>query len=224
MSEPERQSSATPRFQFSLRTALLLIAFAAVGFSLWISFGQWRENRRLRAELIRMKDRAGEIEVAPGEEHKVHAVRMQTLEPMTWKWNVYIPNGREIHLRAGTKLDKRSFGDSGIEAGNHTITVALRRNHLNEWKLILADVGGNSNYQGPGDWQIGISDELAKRIEGPNYASSSGVTGNAAAEPGIDLELLRYRMELYAENGPVRVANDFLQGPHEGILIWITEK
>jgi hypothetical protein len=119
-------------------------------------------------------------------------------------------------------LDKMSFGGSEIPAGRYTVTIAMRRNHLNEWKLIEVTEGGGPTYHGSGNTQIGISETLAKLLESPNEASSSGVSGNAAAEPGTDLELLRYRMRPVQRGVPI--GQDFLHGAHEGILVWITEK
>jgi hypothetical protein len=77
--------------QFSLRGMLLLTVLAAVGFSLWTSYRQQEENRRLKTEVKQLNAELGKIHIEAGEEHKLHAVVVPTFDEHNWRWRVYIP-------------------------------------------------------------------------------------------------------------------------------------
>jgi hypothetical protein len=97
------------RFQFTLRTALLLFVLAAAGASLFVSYRQHSENQNLRQEITRLRNEVGELTIEPGAENKVHAIAVPVLEARTWKWRVYIPKGAAIWV-ARTIEKRRRLG------------------------------------------------------------------------------------------------------------------
>jgi hypothetical protein len=213
------QISRRSWLQFSLRTILLLIVLAAIGFSVWTSNRRLQENRRLQAEIKRLKGELGELTIEEGQEGKVQAIGIATIEPFTWKWRVYVPKGRTPRLIAGQgkfmmgskNADVGSSSTSWLEAGEQIITVGLRRDHKNDWNWVVQGKSGGSTF--------GVSKELAKLIEDGSYGSSTSSLGNSqkVIEPGTQLELLRHLM--HSNNLPKKPKER-----HEGIVIWIDDR
>lgn len=218
----DHQYDPTPsprRLRFSLRTVLACIAMTAVALSIAVSIRQFQENRRLKADVKRLKDAVGELDIEPGQEHKLHAVRLEPLEDLTWKWNVYIPRDRKFEIRVSSKLEDTLTKFSGtiteLEPGYHLITTALRRNRENRWECVVHKK--NSGWSST--TRQGVSDELAKAIEAGFNSASSGVTENRVVEPGKILELLRLRF--FPSGVPVPL--DATLRPGDGIYVWINE-
>lgn len=71
MKPPTTPPSNRRWLQFSLRTILLLIVVAAIGFSLWTSNQRLKENRRLQTEndalRQRLRSELGELEINDAE-------------------------------------------------------------------------------------------------------------------------------------------------------------
>jgi hypothetical protein len=210
----------TPRrrwLQFSLRGMLLLIVLAAIGFSLWTSNRQRKEIQRLQSEVKRLKNEVGEIVVEEGEEHKLHAVALPTLEDNTWKWRVYVPAGRNFAVTANSGVipptgesQGTSTSKSGLSAGEQTITVVLRPNNEGKWGWIIATGSTTGHLQAPS----------GKKLNGRKSSASNGVVRTTvAAEPGKGIELLRHRM--FFSDDPRKSAG--FDGPGEGILVTIGE-
>lgn len=93
MTQPDPASPPARRrwLQFSLRSMLILMVLAAIGFSLWTSKQRLEDNRRLQGEIKRLKSELGELTIEEGQEGKIHAIGIPALESFTWSWRVYIP-------------------------------------------------------------------------------------------------------------------------------------
>jgi hypothetical protein len=203
--------------QFSLRSMLVLVLLAAIGFSLWTSNRQRKEIRRLQDEVKQLKNEVGDVVVEEGQEHKLHALALPTLEDNTWKWRVYVPAGRYFAVSAESgvippsgKSQATSRSKIGLSAGEQTITVALRRNDEGRWEWIIATGSATGRLQASSD----------KKMSGRNSSSSNGVVRNTVAvEPGTSIDLLRHRM--FSRDDPSTAAG--LDGPGEGILVTIGE-
>ena len=141
--DPESNNPPRRRFQFSLRTALLLIALAAVGISLWVSNRMYKQNEQLRADNIRLRNEVGEINVEEGGEYKLHAIRAPGDASRTWKWRVFVPAGHTFYLNAVLNQIPAA-GDIAmpssqvmIPQGYQTISLELRKNDRNQWQWDL---------------------------------------------------------------------------------------
>ena len=206
--------------QFSLRSMLILVVLAAIGFSLWTSKQRLEDNRRLQAEIKRLKSELGELTIEEGQEGEVHVIGIPAIESFTWKWRVYIPEGRKPRLTASQgkflmtskTADVGSSSTSWLEAGEQIITVGLRRDHKDQWTWIVKRNSGGSTF--------GVSKELAKLIEDGNYGSTTSSVSNSlkVVEPGTQLELLRHQME--SNKGS---STNKPNAPRDGILIWIDD-
>src|SRR4051812_23674389 len=91
------------QLRFSLRGILAAIALVAVGLSLLVSFRTADENKRLRAENTQLRNESAYLPIAPGDENKVHAIKVPTLDSYTWRWRIYAPQGRPISVRVVTQ-------------------------------------------------------------------------------------------------------------------------
>ncbi len=85
------------RPRFSLRNLLLLTTSVAVALAL-------RQTRQrigpMRAEIAQLRTELGYLTI----EHpaKIHALQVQTGDPLTWSWRVYLPPGRTYRIRCAS--------------------------------------------------------------------------------------------------------------------------
>jgi hypothetical protein len=86
----------TPRF--SILTALLLMTI--VGLAI-VATRLWREVDPLRAELGRLRDEVGALSI--DDPAKPCAIEVRTTSDDTWKWRVWIPEGRAYELHVATE-------------------------------------------------------------------------------------------------------------------------
>src|SRR5205085_1203153 len=90
------------------------------------------ENQQLRRE-------AGYLEVTDKE--RIHALQVPTVENMLWKWKVHLPPGRRGTLKVAIhNIPASGFPNAGSISSAPsdepiTITVALRRDHLDHWQV-----------------------------------------------------------------------------------------
>lgn len=151
--------------------------------------------------------------------NKLQAIAIPTFEPMTWKWRVYVPPGRQFSLHSIIRPVSDSNLPTGgnscgpIPAGEHLMTIALRKNESkeNQWQWIVRCGGIEC---GPG-----LEGENAKWIEMPSNfaANAAGQKHLAIVEPGKPLEMLRYRSFPRTQTGGP------LTGVGDGILVWIRD-
>ncbi len=205
----EPEYIALRQFQFSMRTVFVLVVLAAALASLWLSARQHRENLRLHQENTRLRNEVGELTIEPGNENKVHAIAVPELEARTWKWRVYIPDGRPLGLQTSTK----SGGGLGstwsiLSPGEHTIVVALRRDLNNHWEWVVRDAQDG----GVGETRHTASPNVERLVA--NYSANSSGVGHAtrSAQPGADLELLKF--EMTGTNASESIEVTIHDGPH----------
>jgi hypothetical protein len=195
------------QIRFSLRGAFAAIALVAVVLSLWISYRAADENKRLRAENTRLRNESGELTIEPGNEDKVHAIKVATLDAYTWRWRIYAPKGRPIALRIVSErilADGKSYGNGesafGLSPGETLITLGLRRSPKGQWEWVVQE----AHDSGGGETRGGITlnaDNVEPLID-KNTSSASGVyQTTSTAEPGHDLELLGFKMSSASAGG-----------------------
>lgn len=213
------QENSRSRLQFSLRRMLVLVLLVAIVSALWSSNERLSEIPRLESEIKRLKNELGELIIKEGQEEKVHAVSVPQVESLMWKWRIYVPQGRNFYLRlregtfsAGGKLGENTThtASCNLGPGEQTVTVALRKNHKDQWNWIVNRESGAVS--------CGVGQEIIEMIENDNYETITyGVRNKQTAlEPGSNLELLRL-MLLPSPNS--RIATD--AGP--GIVVFVNE-
>lgn len=179
--------------QFSLRAVLLLVAFAAVCISLWISYRERQENRRLRGENKQLRNQLGIITIEDEDKHKVHAIQMPTEEPDLWKWRVYIPRGDTFQTVAKIRGQEEEFASLPLPAGEYVVELALKRDQPDEAPMWQLEGHGKSS-----SWMAGqsVSDKLGAFITqgGFSYGTSGVEESAVCVEPGEEMPLFSYKV------------------------------
>ena len=147
----QRKNLPTSRWKFSLRTMLL------VGTVIVLAVSHLVTTRRLKVttdEVQKLRQEVGYLDVA--DPRRIHAVQVPTLETMTWKWKPHLPPGRQYWLHTSTvDIPATGLPDSGqwrLSSSEETITltVALRKDHLNQWQLVATLRDPRWRCEGPG--------------------------------------------------------------------------
>ncbi len=193
--------------RFSLRGILTAVALAAVAMALWVSYRTADENKRLRAENTRLRNESGQLTIEPGDEQKVHAIKVATLDSYTWRWRVYAPQDRAISLRL---TNESTYGDgkpagsgaSGtrLSPGETLITLGLRRSPKGQWEWVMQETDGAGSGEGRSGITLNAKD--AELLTDNNTSSASGVyQTTTSVDPGSDLELLNLKISTSAGGG-----------------------
>lgn len=198
--------------QFSLRTLLFLMVVAAVAFSWRTAARQRQEIQHLRSEVNRLKDEVGEIVIAEGDENKLHVKEIPAIEPLIWKWRIYVPPERAAQLRwtagsipqTGYDLGPFPIIETSILYGEPVLTVALRRNEDSQWVLIVQE--------GFRKQSLAVSSRFSKMLDEGNSTEFYHEEETLIIENRKGRQLLRFRMVPRGNNRTAR---------EEGVLVWI---
>ena len=201
-----------PRFRFSLRAFLLLLFIASlIGSNLFTSW----QLRHLRQENAEMRKELGRLVVA--DPTKVNLVALPSYEEMLWRWRIYVPKGRALQICTATQdIPDQGFpnhvGATSLQEGEYVLTVAIRKNRLQQWTLTVANPNSSAGFT--------ISDDYAQWLaDNPGWSSSqagSGGTETTAVEEPFTL--LRVRaMEPLPGGGSASSQKPV----GEGVMIWI---
>jgi hypothetical protein len=150
-------------------------------------------TRRLKVatdELQKLRQEVAYLDVA--DPSRIQAVQVPVVESMTWKWKLHLPQGRYWLHTSTLDIPVSDLPDNGqcsFDAPEEpfTMTVALRKDHLGQWQLVVTIPNGTM--------RIGIADDDAGWLTSNAGYSSNGVTQGKTQvfEPGKPLELLRVR-------------------------------
>jgi hypothetical protein len=96
--EPTDKSDAARfhrwRFQFSLRSLFLFILIVAL---ILTSVLMYRRMSNAERELVTLRNIAGYLKI--DDESLFHAINLDSNEPFTWRWRVYLPAGHKYSWR-----------------------------------------------------------------------------------------------------------------------------
>jgi hypothetical protein len=94
------ENRPTGGFRFSIRALLagmVVVALLIHGYLLTARNQRLEvENRRLRDQLMRFRDKAGALTIE--DESQLHAIRIETDNELQWTWRIWIPAGRTYRL------------------------------------------------------------------------------------------------------------------------------
>jgi hypothetical protein len=94
---------AAPRpagVRFSLLTLVLgALLLSSIGLLYW----SHADLRRLQAENAGLKEKAGVLNIA--DPSKVHIVRLPIASDCEWRWNFYVPKGKQAVIRATERVE-----------------------------------------------------------------------------------------------------------------------
>lgn len=200
-----------PGWRFSLRSFLLsLFMVCLIGsnfFTAWELNRAREDNRRLRTEL-------GELVIS--DPRKLHVVTVPTYEDLTYRWRILIPEGQVIRILQATREIPQSgypanFGASYLPEGEYVLTVAVRRDHLGQWRLTATNPQGSVS--------MGIAQEdSAWLVDSPGASTSqAGAQETESFDPGERIVLLRDRTMQRQPDGSASSTPE----PCDGIMIWL---
>jgi hypothetical protein len=170
----------------------------------------YREVGPLRQEVRKLRDEVGHLSIS--DPTKLHAIRVDTSEELTWKWRLWIPEEQGYRLRSYEgEVPKSGYPSSGVtisrlKSGETWIDYRIRSDPKSG-KLCGAmrmpgfRAGGDSH-----DW-----------VQWPRKRSTlDGVTSSTHVfVPGQTVELIRLRVSKDAAS-----AQD-IEDPAAGFMIWL---
>jgi hypothetical protein len=202
---PTRTTSWRPRF--SLLSALLLMT--VVGLAI-VTAQLWWEIGPLRAEVHRLRDEVGVLSI--DDPTKLCAIRVRTAEDYTWKWRIWIPEGRKYALMySGESIPK-----TGIPKANGYTTLSQSGEMWIEYR-IKPEVGTKrwaatlETSQGSvgGASQVWVNWKQRTSSDGGVYDTTK------AFEPDKLTVLARWRVSQTAKS------SDKIEDPSAGFMIWL---
>ncbi len=114
MDEPHSNTRTPWLPRFSLSSALLLMTI--VGLAI-VVVQLWREVGPLRANVRRLRDEVGALSI--DDPTKPCAIRVRTNDEFTWKWRLWIPEGRAYVLKNSNK----NIPKQGLAASHGSIAM-----------------------------------------------------------------------------------------------------
>lgn len=210
------------RVRFSLLNALFLMTCVGMGLALWRT---QTELGPLREEVVRLRNEAGHLTI---EDPKlVHAIQIDTGNPLLWKWKVHLPDTGSFRLktqagelapkgelpskRARNVMSLGAISPQGRGDGPYEVTVTVYRDPEGAPTLRRAFAGISNTRTVP--------EEAYERLTKKSSWSHGGVTRyTQSAKPGQPLVLLRSVMRMRDEMNGTSNA-----GPQRGLAVWIEE-
>ena len=208
-----------PRFRprISLLSALLLMTIA--GLSIVVA-QLWREVGPLRKEVIALRNEVGRLSI--DDRSQIHAIQLRSDEDLTWKWRIWIPEGKivTVHLhagdvpRTGVPMPRNT---TQLASGEQTLVLKMRRDRSGKHWLANLDssVGGGA-----------VGTGIPPNQEWFNWGQSAG-TGDGvglstfAFDPRQKTMILaRHRVAQVSSSTEVEKMN----GPTAGFIIWMDQQ
>jgi hypothetical protein len=219
-----------PRSLFRVQFSLLGFLVATLVVCLAIS--HWNTSRQLTAaqsELRQLRDELGYISI--DDRSKFHAVALDTGEPNTWQWRLFIPKGAKYQWNLACQdIPQRSppakAGMTGVsnepywERDNEVlVTARLREVDHGNWTLSVSSKIGDSRSQ-----MSGATLKIpAERIEWMQSVPSTdgqviGSEGTDVRDPSGPIILLQRRACEKQAGGSYSPS----AGPMPGFMIWLS--
>ena len=213
------------RVRFSLRAFFVVTTIACAALY------HWHISSRLRtaeAELRQLRAETGRLTI--DDESKVHAIAVETAEPNTWRWRLFIPKGHRYSWNVGYRdipMDgaPSTPGVAGFsnepywDRANEVIVDArLAQAELGEWTFSVQPRIGDSSNQ-----MTGASIEIpAAEMSAINENSSFqvGILGDDQTEildPAVPIVLYTKRPMKRSADG----SRGFNDDPTLGLSIWL---
>lgn len=201
--------------RFSLKTLFLVLLFVClVGSNLFTSY-RWKQARE---ENTALRKEVGYLVVE--DPNKLNLVAVKTLDDLTWRWRVHVPEGSRPQIRiSGQEVPFDGFSTSYVATtlppGDYLLTATVRRNHFDEWALTVG-FGNGSNTTSIDQRFVGW---LEKQSGAAGWSTSqAGTSGTEVRAVGERFTLLRVRAMVPSANG---TSASTTAQPSDGVLIWV---
>ena len=230
------QEPAIIRPRFSLLTFLLCATVICLGISHW---NTTRELASAQDELRVLRDEQGQLSI--DDESKFHAVAIESPEPNTWRWRMFVPKGNRYKWNiACEKIPKNSPPSKAGVAGfsqepywetNNTVLVTARLFELEDgnWMLkVTSKIGGRSKDSGreSKNQMSGATLKIPRdKIEWMSKTSSTdgrviGSRGTVVRDPSGPIILLQQRPLEKQPDGRNRSS----ENPMPGFMVWLSKQ
>ena len=169
----------------------------------------WREVRPLRAQLHQLRDETGRLSI--DDPTKTHVIQVRQADDYTWKWRVWIPDGRAYQVKMATQ----NIPATGFPTNTGTIKADQPGEMWIEYRI-----HPNSD----GNWVDKLSTKFARVGGSPqpwvNWSRKKSMSEGASyhghvAEPGEKILLSRFRVSQKATNSTK------IEDPSAGFMIWL---
>jgi hypothetical protein len=208
------------RFQFSLRSLLLFFLFFALLLTSIVMY--WRLSQSEK-EVKKIRDIAGYLKIE--DENLFYALALESHEPWTWRWRVYLPAGYKYswniavyNIRASGFPSDNCCSTDGSPRKKETeaiVILSLRKDPENKWILNLQ----NQATDAKGGIAIPISDQIANQFMTSSMSDTQCVGSIKAESHKLDepIVFLRYRIGEKQPDGSWKIT----EKDAPGIMVWL---
>lgn len=197
------------RVQFSLITVLLVVTI--VGLAMMVVL-LWKKSSATQAEVRGLRDEVGRLVV--DDPSRVHVARVRTPGEHTWKWRVWIPEGKSYAL----KFRMSQVPATGFPTNVTTFQLGQTGETWVEYRI--------EPHAPPADWADLLSTPIQSHSSSPeelNWMSKSRSTVDGegvgyttqSSEAGSRVLLYRHRVSEKA------TSSKLIEDPSEGFIIWL---
>ena len=213
------------------RPRVSLLAFLLAVTVVCLAVSHWQTSRQLASsqlELRRLRDEVGYLSV--DDKSKFHAVALDTDEPNTWQWRLFIPKNHRYkwnlacenipqHIppaQAGsTTVSNEPYWETDNEV---LVTARLRQNDNKSWTLSVSSKIGDSKHQMAGG-TLTIPEDKMSWLGSSTDGRVVGSRGTAVRDPDGPIILLQKRPTDRRPDGSYGPS----QGPMPGFMIWLSK-
>jgi hypothetical protein len=210
------------RFQFTLRSLMLFVLFVAFFLT---NILMYQRMSRAEQELVKLRKIAGNYKIE--DENLLYAIAIETNEPLSWRWRVYLPAGHKFtwHYYAGDIPADNTIPKSGGSFGSGAsrskpeeavVYLNLRKNLDNQWALNLLQESKNSKIS----TSHLVTDDIVEQIrkaQGSDWECIGNGKDESRKLDGL-IVFLKYRI---GEKYPNGSWGGPAHNPTPGIMLWL---
>lgn len=177
------------RFRFSILNMLMLMTIIALAISVVLL---WRKVGPLRAEVRRLRDEVGVLAV--DDESKIHIIRVNTRDELTWKWRVWVPQGKALEVRCTDDIGSKAGSVNGSSIATSSGTIWLRDPGENVVEFRIDKDRRTDRWNGAlyaNTARVGNYEQLWVNWPGTNITSSGIGTQTQSFDFSKPIELIR---------------------------------
>jgi hypothetical protein len=220
------------RFRFSLRTLFLTLFVLSLALSNYLVSQKWRETQK---ETQRLRDELGVLTIDNPKRFYIRELPRTAVEPLTWRWRIYVPPGEFDSWLAGGGIPKTGLVATGgaanaeAKSGEYTLTARVERDLLGKWRLTVWGPTFGQSLEIPPQFASWLS-ESATHSHG--IQSSRKFQAEKAGSSPKSLRRLQGETQSFAVGEPVvllrlRAPEDLKKDsgkPCDGVMIWIDRR
>lgn len=215
------------------RPRISLLAFLLVVTVICLAVSHWQTSRQLAtssSEVRRLRDELGYVSI--DDKSKFHAVALDTDEPNSWRWRLFIPKGHRYKwniacenipqnvppAQAGvTAISNEPYWETDNEV---LVTARLRQNEDRDWTLsVNSKIGDSKNQMAGGSLTIPEEAMTWMSTRSSTDGRVTGSNGTAVHDPDGPIILLQRRPIEKRPDGSYGPS----QGPMPGFMIWLSK-